>query len=250
LNIQQINYSAAYSFAHATISAVRNPSEIGEGDIIADFFEFRTQSFFEQIEKPQQYTLLHTFISSVNGFGIQHYLGKVGEESIIADYGPLLDGANISRPIWFTEQYVSDHIYELSGILETATETISEAAFQLLFADRTFLYEFSRFIQPFIGRLQPNEHQCIASPGVIKRSHFPAWLKNAVFHRDKGRCQLCGCDLTNILVPTVSRHIDHMVPLKLSGTNDPTNFQLTCGSCNTSKGAKVHANPHYTYSYW
>ena len=250
MNIKQINYSAAYSFADAAVSAVRNPSEIASGDIIADFFQFRTSNFFEQIEKPQKYTLLHAFISSVNGFGIQHYLGKVDGEIIISDYGSLLDGANIPRPTWFTEQDVCDHIPELRAIMETATETITEAAFQLLFADRTFLYEFSLFIQSFIAQLQPNEHQCIASPGVIKRSYFPVWLKNAVFHRDKGRCQLCGCDLTNILVPTEARHIDHMVPLKASGTNDPTNFQLTCESCNTSKGAQVHANPHYTYPYW
>ncbi|WP_447336403.1 HNH endonuclease [Klebsiella variicola] len=250
MNIKQINYSAAYSFADTVVSAVRNPSGIGTGDIIADFFEFRTLNFFEQIEKPKKYTLLHTFISSVNGFGIQHYLGKVDAEIIISDYGALLDGANIPRPTWFTEQDVSDHIPELREIMEAATETITEAAFQLLFADRTFLYEFSLFIQPFIARLQPNEHQCIASLGVIKRSYFPVWLKNAVFHRDKGRCQLCGCDLTNILVPTESRHIDHMVPLNASGTNDPTNFQLTCESCNTSKGAQVLANPHYTYPYW
>lgn len=250
MKIKKLNYSAAYSFADAAVSAVRNPSEIGPGDIIADFFEFRTQNFFEQIEKPQKYTLLHTFISSINAFGIQHYLGKIDGEIIISDYGSLLDGANIPRPTWFTEQDVSVYIPELREIMETATESITEAAFQLLFADRTFLYEFSLFIQPFIARLRPNEHLCIASPGVIKRSYFPVWLKNAVFHRDKGRCQLCGCDLTNILVPTEARHIDHMVPLSASGTNDPTNFQLTCESCNTSKGAQVHANPHYTYLYW
>ena len=250
MNIQQINYSAAYSFADATVSAVRNPAEIAPGSIISDFFEFRSAEFFGKIEKPQKYTLLHAFIFHVNGFEIQHYLGKVDGEIIISDYGPLLDGASIPRPEWFTVEEVEDHIPELREIMETATEIITEAAFQLLYADRTFLYEFSLFIQPFIAQLKPYEHECVASPGIIKRSYFPVWLKNAVFHRDKGRCQLCGCDLTNILVPTKARHIDHMVPLKASGTNDPTNFQLTCGACNTSKGAKVHAEPHYTYRYW
>jgi hypothetical protein len=250
LNTKQINYSAAYSFADSAVSAVRNLSGIGSGDVIADFFGFRRPEFFEQIEKPQKYTLLHTFIHSVNGFGIQHYLGKVDGEIIISDYGWLLDGATIARPVWFTAQNVENHIDELRDILETATTTITEAAFQLLFMDRTFLFEFGKFIRPFISQLQPNEHPCIASPGVVKRSYFQVWLKNAVFHRDKGRCQLCGCDLTNLLVPTEARHIDHMVPLMASGTNAPTNFQLTCESCNTSKGARVHATSHLTFPYW
>ncbi|MEM5529719.1 HNH endonuclease signature motif containing protein [Gammaproteobacteria bacterium AS21] len=250
MNPKEINYSSAYSFADAAISAVRNPSDIAPGDIIADFFEFRTNSFFEQIEKPQQYTLLHTFIYNINCFGIQHYLGKVDGEAIISDFGPILDGANIPRPVWFIPDEVESHINELRPLLDAATRLITEAVFQMLFANRTFLFEFNKFLSPFILGLQPHEHPCIIAPGVVKRAYFPVWLKNAIFHRDKGRCQLCGCDLTNIMVPTGKRHIDHMVPLRASGTNDPTNFQLTCESCNTSKGAKVLATNHLSYTYW
>jgi 5-methylcytosine-specific restriction endonuclease McrA len=91
----------------------------------------------------------------------------------------------------------------------------------------------------------------VVSDGVIKReSYFPVWLKNAIFHRDKGYCQLCFKDLTNLLVSTDVRHIDHMVPLKAHGTNDPTNLQLTCEACNTSKGAKVLSKKHLTIPFW
>lgn len=233
-----------------TVSTVRNPDQFTSGEIIADFFGFRGSEFFQQIEKPQQYTLLHVFIHSINGFGIQYYLGKIDGEMIVDDYGWILDGANIPRPSWFHSSSVTDHIDELRVILEEATSIITGAAFQLLFSDRTFLFEFGKFIQPFIQQLQPGEHPCVTAPGVVKRAYFPVWLKNAVFHRDKGRCQLCGCDLTNILVPTKERNIDHMVPLNASGTNDPTNFQLTCKSCNTSKGARVYATNHLSYPYW
>jgi hypothetical protein len=248
---KEINYSSAYSFADLVVSVVRNPSDLAPGDIIADFFDFRTREFFEQIKKPQKYTLLHTFIHSVNGFGIQHYVGKVDWDIIIDEYGPILDGANIPRPLWFTPNKVEGHVDDdLRPILESATSIITEAAFQLLFSDRTFLFEFSKFVRPFISQLQPGEHPCIIAPGVVERAYFPVWLRNAVFHRDKGRCQLCGCDLTNIMVPTKNRHIDHMVPLKAGGTNDPTNFQLTCESCNTSKGAQMHATNHLSYTFW
>jgi len=33
-------------------------------------------------------------------------------------------------------------------------------------------------------------------------------------------------------------HVDHIVPLAGGGSNDKTNLQLLCPSCNTSKGAK------------
>lgn len=247
---KQINYSAAYSFADSAVCAVQDPSCVAPGDIIADFFGFKDDDFFDQIEKPQKYTILHTFIYNINSFPIRHYLGKIDGYIIIDEHGPLLDGANIPRPWWFNEHDISYHIDELREILEDATKIVTEAAFQLLYADRTFLFEFNKFLHKFILTLHPDDHPSISSPGVVKRTNFPAWLKNAVFHRDKGRCQLCGCDLTNILVPTTDRHIDHMVPLRAGGTNDPTNFQLTCGSCNTSKGARIYATNHLSYSWW
>jgi len=250
VHAKQINYSSAYSFADATVSAVKDPSQIAPGDIIADFFGFRTPDFFVKIDRPQRYTVLHAFIHEINSFPIQHYLGRIDGDMIIDEYQRVLDGANIPHPAWFNAFEVEDHEEELRKILENATKIIAEAAFQLLFSDRTFLFKFGKFLQPFVSQLEVGEHPCVIAPGIVNRSYFPVWLKNAVFHRDKGRCQLCGCDLTNILVPTMERHIDHMVPLKASGTNDPTNFQLTCGKCNTSKGANVHATDHLSYPYW
>lgn len=247
---RHINYSAAYSFADATVSAVRNPESLGSDDIPADFFGFRNEKFFEQIAAPQKITLLHEFIIGVNEYPIQHYVSRLAGDEIIENYEWILEGAGISRPSWFNEKEVQDRTDDLRGILDGAVESIANSAFQLLFSDRTFLFEFGKFIQPYILQLQPDEHPCIAAPGIVARAYFPVWLKNAVFHRDKGRCQLCGCDLTNILVPTARRHIDHMVPLRAGGTNDPTNFQLACESCNTSKGANVHALKHLSYPYW
>jgi hypothetical protein len=115
-------------------------------------------------------------------------LGKVEGQIIVSDYGSILDGANIARPVWFNSEEVEDHLDELSDILEDATKIITDAAFQLLFLDRTFLFEFSKFIRPYILQLQPSEHPSIRVPGVVSRSAFPSWLKNAIFYRDKGRC--------------------------------------------------------------
>ena len=46
------------------------------------------------------------------------------------------------------------------------------------------------------------------------------------------KCAVCSEDLEG------KYHVDHMMPLALGGTNDKTNLQLLCRSCNTSKGAQ------------
>jgi 5-methylcytosine-specific restriction endonuclease McrA len=50
--------------------------------------------------------------------------------------------------------------------------------------------------------------------------------------RQKGKCFYCGAKLDG------SRHIDHVVPIALGGTNHPENIVLACQDCNLAKNAK------------
>lgn len=44
------------------------------------------------------------------------------------------------------------------------------------------------------------------------------------------KCNSCGIDLAD------GYHVDHIMPLILGGTNWPSNLQVLCPTCNTSKG--------------
>lgn len=46
----------------------------------------------------------------------------------------------------------------------------------------------------------------------------------------KSKCNSCGCDLVD------GYHVDHIMPLILGGSNWPSNLQMLCPTCNTSKG--------------
>ena len=50
--------------------------------------------------------------------------------------------------------------------------------------------------------------------------------------KQKNKCAVCRADAS------VSYHVDHIVPLASGGSNDISNIQILCPSCNTSKGAK------------
>lgn len=54
----------------------------------------------------------------------------------------------------------------------------------------------------------------------------------SLFRKQRGFCAICTSDLLTKF------HRDHIVPLKLGGTNFIQNIQLLCQPCNSAKGAK------------
>lgn len=109
-----------------------------------------------------------------------------------------------------------------------------------MFQNKAFLRNFNIEISELVSSLSMKEYpQYLKRDGVIKRcTYLPKWLKDGVFYRDKGRCQICGKDLTGLLKPVTDKNFDHIIPLKQGGSNDPTNFQLTCERCNLKKSDK------------
>ena len=55
----------------------------------------------------------------------------------------------------------------------------------------------------------------------------------AILSAQGHRCAYCRDDLRK-----TKRHLDHIMPLARGGSNDPSNLQWLCATCNLSKGAK------------
>lgn len=62
-----------------------------------------------------------------------------------------------------------------------------------------------------------------------------------IYERDGWMCQLCGepVDPALIFPDRLSATLDHIVPLSLGGTHDPSNVQLAHLGCNSAKGNRV-----------
>jgi len=54
-----------------------------------------------------------------------------------------------------------------------------------------------------------------------------------LFIAQRGLCAMCQVDIKK-----QKHHVDHIMPLARQGTNDKTNLQLLCPTCNRKKSAK------------
>jgi hypothetical protein len=64
------------------------------------------------------------------------------------------------------------------------------------------------------------------------RRAIPAWVKQAVYKRDKGRCVLCGAQ--------DQLHFDHDLPFSRGGTGlTPENVRILCARHNLEKGSRI-----------
>lgn len=71
-----------------------------------------------------------------------------------------------------------------------------------------------------------------------RRDPIPKALRAALYERDGMRCRYCGCDVTPMVggryLPT-DAVLDHVVPLKAGGSDEPDNLVVACRRCNNSK---------------
>lgn len=65
---------------------------------------------------------------------------------------------------------------------------------------------------------------------MAERRKFSDYEKKTVYARNDGKCAICGKP-----VKYSKMTIDHVTPLSQGGTNEFSNLQLSCHSCNRLK---------------
>lgn len=215
---------------------------------VSNWLEYDEIDWIRKCSKPFKKTLLHNYISFIFIEQNEYLLHKhlpieviLSLTDIMRKYG--IDYSHLGN-VEYSEleiDAVNDEIEDyghkvFSFFLEKLEVIFVDDVFTVLFANKDFLYDFNSQIQELVRTLNQREHpELLRKDGVFKRVYLPQWLKKGVFMRDKGRCQICGTDLTKIFSLEKAENYDHIIPLEKGGTNDPVNFQLTCETCNKSK---------------
>lgn len=257
--MQEFKFRNIYSLASLIDESV---------DYKENFWNFDVNYFINASTNFSKDTLLHQYIVTRSFNHYHRYFRKDGDcivddeaeqwMSLLSTYGIIIRPLNLDNgedPYdWFIEN--EEKFYDLF-------DRMANEVFHVLFANRNFLIKFNllttKTVQELIDKTYPFEH-CVYpdahypkdklnNKGRIKRKSIPSWVKNAVFHRDKGRCVYCNIDLTGVVNNLTAKNFDHMVPLDLFGTNDPCNIQLTCETCNKSK-SNSSASTGFKYQTW
>jgi hypothetical protein len=179
------------------------------------------QNFISKASVPSRHTLLHKFIESYVS-AEYHYGARKYEEEYPPMIYTLFNEYNIKyERIPYTGRDSNFSLYEMAV---PAFRLLAHQAFCILFENRELMRDFSRLVASLSNGLYP------------RASYWPAWLEEALINRERGRCAICFCDLTGVIAIEKKIHIDHMIPISAHGTNDPTNLQVLCDSCNLKKG--------------
>lgn len=224
------------------------------------FWNFNEEMFVDAATKFNRITLLDIYVTTTL-FNYYHRMFKKDGDCIESD--------EIDRWIEIMKEYEIIPAEEYDEDVDDASlvwfeknienfadlfDKISPELVHILFNDKQFLFKFNNLVQKIVKDEEkdynlPWPKDSLNEDGTIKRQAIPQWVKNAVYHRDKGHCVFCSRDLTGLVNVLRQSNYDHIIPLKQFGTNDPCNIQLTCEECNKLKGAQLKM-PKYKYQSW
>lgn len=255
------NMDSAISIASFVIESLK-----GDYLGVARWFEYYDvlEKVIEKWQKPYKKTLVHDYIQDLYLERQNYTLDKHFPVVEISEMQSLLENYKVDylsigkidvSELSFDEctDELENYAYKLQRFfIDKILDTIVDDAFSILYMDKNFLHEFNRQCSKIIKDLKMvNYPDLLKEDGVIKRiSYYPTWFKKGIKYRDKCRCSLCGCDLSSSFTTIVDENFDHIIPLKAGGNNDPSNWQLTCETCNKSKGARGSEFKNIMFPFW
>jgi hypothetical protein len=247
-NLRVTDYYEAYNMAVQMFIEVDGENAYSP----KEWIDYHNINYIEKIINPRRRTLLHDYIEDVYEFNFGYLLDKHFPREVINLLIKVFEtyecnDKRVEKLNTEYYKYLKDNNHEYDGggesgkdiddladrylnlFRETLMRLVVDDIFTILFQNKSFLRNFNLEISELIKELSINEYsQYLKKDGVLKRcSYLPEWLKMGVFYRDRGRCQICGKDLTGLYRPNTDKNLDHIIPLELGGSNDPTNFQLT-----------------------
>ena len=222
-----------YYFAHTIFNIVKRPMSFLRNleDILGDMATSKWCDSFPR------YSNLHRFIEYIaDDLLFEPDDEAPGETWVFA----FLKHYGITAPAVDADDDDAMSDLRLLPAFDDALLALIEEIFHILFHDVVFLRDFNGMVAGYIppyGEYQNGTDGRFTSKGMLKRMPIPAWVKEAVYHRDKGECRTCKKRIDQKLHLSDKEQYDHMIPLAVGGANDITNLQLLCEGCNRTKAA-------------
>jgi hypothetical protein len=240
---RKLYFAHAYGYAGVVAQLLGTPE--GRADL-REWIDPKSATFRDSLRRPEKRSVLHELLHDLAFHDWEHQVTHWTIDSLqqfFEDHG-------VRFPKRLTKDSESNR-EKLTYLLEGPVARLADGAFHILFSDRSALLSFQQLLADIIRGLPVGDYDEFRETGILRRpKYIPAWLKCAVYHRDKGRCQLCHRDLTGVINPVSEAQIDHIWPLARSGSNDATNFQLLCARCNRRKAAENGVTSVEYYAYW
>src|SRR5699024_4019859 len=156
-----------------------------------------------------------------------------------------------SIPSFFTAEPTLDRLKEKGSADNIhfylyCLSLLRDQVFAYLWNRIDFLHEFNLKLAKSLNQIPLNDRigsKYFTNKGTVKRAYFPKWLVDVIELRENGLCYRCKRVVTHPHLENKEPHLDHLIPLALGGTNDPTNLALSCSSCNLEKSSKIKEIP-------
>lgn len=225
---------STYYFANAIFNIVKQPMAYCRG-IEAILGDAATSWFMEPFKK---FTNLHEFVT--------HIVDEILVEEDKDQSRSLLEQFFEAYLLPFDSGLFADDRDEFLETLREnsayhdAVDALTEEVFHVLFNDVGFLAAFNKLCAGYFSNdpYVSDPAKLVTKTGTLRRIKPPAWVRTAIFHRDKGECRECKKSLARLINQIDLECYDHIIPLASFGANDVTNLQLLCHGCNSRKRAK------------